>query len=414
MRILFISTTFPDAQAPSRGTYNSALVRALQREHSVSVISPRFFTEAFSWRSGCRQFTIPEEFRRKAIPVQYPTAWYTPRCLQQHYGSQMWWSIRQTVAAELKCFQPDVVLSYWAHPDGEVGLRAARQAGIPCAVIVGGSDVLLLPNLPHRGKRVLDVLQQSSAVITVSEGLRDATRKLGVTEDKIHTIYQGVEEHLFDRTRSRQAARNRLQLTDDFAHLLWVGRMVGVKALPDLLEACRHLRGAGVRFRLHLLGNGPLQQPMQQLTSQLGLDSSVCFHGAVGHDQIPDWYRAADLTVLSSHSEGLPNVLRESLACGTPFVATDVGSIREIAVSEASCLATPCNPLAFAQAVQEMLRPEARLAATAYLPRTWNDTARETGQLLERLRQSDAVPARSLTSGSQSMRKSLPQELLTP
>src|SRR5262249_51981196 len=53
--------------------------------------------------------------------------------------------------------------------------------------------------------------------------------------------------------------------------------------------------------------------------------------GVVPHDRLPDWYRAADLTVLPSHSEGVPNVLREALACGTPFVASRVGGIPELA-----------------------------------------------------------------------------------
>src|SRR5690606_29313985 len=92
------------------------------------------------------------------LTVDYPTYWYTPRFLQHRYGEQMWWSVQKAVRNAIVDFQPDAVLSYWAHPDGEVGLRAAQLAGIPCAVIVGGTDVLILPHLRKRGPAVHRVL----------------------------------------------------------------------------------------------------------------------------------------------------------------------------------------------------------------------------------------------------------------
>ncbi|WP_175517087.1 glycosyltransferase [Planctomicrobium piriforme] len=394
MRILFISTTFPDAAAPARGTYNSALVRALQREHEVAVVSPRFFTEVYS-RRGRKTFSAPAEMQRLNIPVDYPTSWYTPRLLQARYGDQMWWSVRDCVQRRLEAFRPDAVLSYWAHPDGDVGLRAAALAGVPSAVIVGGTDVLILPKLPHRGERVRQVLQKSDAVITVSEGLRKATCELQVPEGRVHTIYQGVEEHLFESTRTRHAARKQLGLSDEFAHLLWVGRIVDIKALPVLLTAATRLRDRGVKFKLHLIGDGPARAGLKLQASRLGLDSQVYFHGAIGHDQVPDWYRAADLTMLCSDSEGLPNVLRESLACGTPFVSTNVGSIHEIAQPEASLLTPPRDPDAFATAIESMLTPEAKQAAATYRPRGWADCARDTARLLQSLRDARAEQAKT-------------------
>jgi len=385
MRILFISTTFPDAHAPTRGTYNSALCLALQQRHQIHAISPRFFTEVHRPFRAKKTFQIPDELHQHGMTADYPTSWYTPRCWQQHYGDQMWWSVQKTVQAALQHFRPDAILSYWAHPDGAIGQRAAEIAGIPSAVIVGGTDVLILPKLPHRGTRVRNVLSGSDAVISVSEGLRQATCQLRVSPDRVHTIYQGVDESLFHHRTSRAAARQMVGLTDGFVHLVWVGRMVPVKALPMLLEAAGHLRDRGLKFKLHLLGDGPLRKPLTQHCARTGLDSFVHFHGAVGHHHIPDWYRAADLTVLSSDSEGLPNVLRESLACGTPFVSTNVGSLNEIALPKFSRLTPPGDAHAFADGVIAMLTPAARQAAAEYTARTWSDCAQEVEQLLQTL-----------------------------
>jgi len=399
MRVLFVSTTFPDADAPARGTYNAALCQALQKRHQVHVISPRFFSEVYHPFRSKKLFRIPDELQSQGITADYPTAWYTPRIWQQHYGEQMWWSVCRTVAAAIDRHRPDAVLSYWAHPDGAVGLRAAEIAGVPSAVIVGGTDVLILPRSRHRGIRVRDVLHRSDAVISVSEGLRQAACELHVPADQIHTIYQGIDERVFHTRRSRAEARKELGLSDDFTHLVWVGRMVPVKGIPMLLKAAAQLRAGGLKFKLHLLGDGPLKASLQQQSAQMGLDSFVDFHGALGHRQIPDWYRAADLTVLSSDSEGLPNVLRESLACGTPFVSTDVGSLKEIARPEFSRLTPAGDPVAFGEAVRSLLTPEAKQAAAGYRARTWTDCAEDVGVLLETLqdkyRSSESSPVLS-------------------
>lgn len=386
MRILFISTTFPDAGSPARGTYNSALCRALSREHEVRVIAPRFFTEVFGLRRGRQRFLLPADIAQCGISVHYPTYWYTPKILQRSYGVQMWWSVRSTVQCAIREFRPDAVLSYWAHPEGEVGVRAARLADCPAAVIVGGTDVLLLPRLPGRGERVRKVLQQSDAVITVSDGLRDAVVDLGVAPDRVRTIYQGIDSSVFHTRQTRSAARRQLGLESECAQLVWVGRLVPVKALPVLIEAAVLLRNCQIAFQLHLLGDGPLRSALEHQVAQAGLRDHIRFHGAVGHDQLGDWYRAADLSVISSDSEGLPNVLRESLACGTPFVSTDVGSVREIAQPDISLLVPPRNPAALADAIRSLLNQEARDLAALYQARSWEACAMETAAWLKSLR----------------------------
>lgn len=322
----------------------------------------------------------------------YPTFWHSPRMMQERLGDQMWWSIRRCIEAQVKEFQPDAILSYWAHPEGEVGVRTAQLAGVPSAVIVGGSDVLILPQLPGRGDRVRDVLIQSDAVITVSNGLRDSVIDLGVNPNHVKTIYQGVDPTVFNRHQTRIQAQQKLQIASERKHLLWVGRMVPVKALDVLIDAMltlkQNLRPSGIPAgvpHLHLVGDGPERSRLKQRVDELDLTDSVTFEGAIGHDQITDWYRAADLTVLSSDSEGLPNVLRESLACGTPFVSTDVGSIREISDPAYSLLVAPQNPIAFAKAIVMALGSNISANAAEYQPRTWHMTAHQTATLFDSL-----------------------------
>jgi glycosyltransferase involved in cell wall biosynthesis len=98
-----------------------------------------------------------------------------------------------------------------------------------------------------------------------------------------------------------------------------------------------------------------LRQSLAARADAQGLSRSVTFVGPLAPPQLPDWYRAAHLTVLSSWSEGIPNVLRESVACGTPFVATRVGDIAEFSPETASDLVPPGDPGALADAIGRAL-----------------------------------------------------------
>ena len=102
-------------------------------------------------------------------------------------------------------------------------------------------------------------------------------------------------------------------------------------------------------LRVCLVGDGPQRGRLQARAAAPGLAGRVVFAGAVGHETLPLWYRAADLTVLPSLSEGVPNVLLESLACGTPFVASRVGSIPDLTLDPENDLVPPGDPVALAR-----------------------------------------------------------------
>ncbi len=382
MKILFLSETFPDASHPACGTYNLALCRELAREHEVRVISPRSWLDVVRGR----KFKAGEAVRESGLKVLYPTRWYTPGLAQSQYGGQMWWSIGSALRTLTRDWTPDAVLSYWAHPDGECGLRAGRMFNAPSAVIVGGSDVLLLPKDPVRGECVRRVLSESDTVITVSDGLRQACLEQGVPAARVRTIRQGIDPQVFHHGDQAEArARLGLSVPQGETLAVWVGRMVGLKRVDVLILACRMLKERGQRVRVCLLGDGPCRTAWKQLAASAGITDQIQFVGPVGHDRLADWYRAADLTVLCSESEGLPNVLRESVACGTPFVSTDVGSIREIAEPQFADLVPVNDAAALARGIQMVILGTHANAAKRFVARPWSEAARDTLALFEEL-----------------------------
>jgi peptidoglycan/xylan/chitin deacetylase (PgdA/CDA1 family)/glycosyltransferase involved in cell wall biosynthesis len=324
------------------------------------------------------------------VEVHYPSFLYPPKVLHEHYGWFYWRSVRGTLRRLVAEQVPDAILSYWVHPDGEAGVRLARSLGIPSAVIVGGSDVLLITHRPGRRRRVADVLRATDAVITVNHHLRERVLELGARPERAHVWQQGIDAGLFS-PGDRREARLRLGIPAEARTIVWVGRMVPVKGLDVLLDACAILR-RGLDFRLYLVGDGPLRRSLEAGSAARGLSEVVSFVGPRDHDQLADWYRAADLAVLPSWSEGLPNVLREALACGTPFVASRVGGIPEIAGEGDSRLVEPGDPSALAGAIAGGLdewgsarRPHSRSTG-------WDESAEALIRILR-----SAVPASGAT-----------------
>lgn len=381
MNILFLSTTFPDAGNPARGTYNAELCKALSESHSVRVIAPRTWSEQGRALWERKPFRQPAFAKQCGLDCHYPTFFYPPGMMRGRYGQFLTSSIRSTVSNVCKSWKPDLVLSYWVHPEGEAGAKIAKQYDAKSAVIVGGSDVLLLPKRPGCRELVVNTLQQTMHVLTVSNGLKNAVQELGIPADKVHTVYQGIDTGKF-HPGNIVAARNHLELDLDRPLLLWVGRMEPVKSLDVLINAVEILKESVPDILLCIIGSGSEKARMQQLIEEKQLQNNIRLVGAIGHNELPEWYRAADVTVLSSHSEGLPNVLRESLACGTPFVSTDVGSIHEIAVP-GTCELTPTGDAkAFAQAVEEVLAGPHREIAQQYQPRQWQQMADDIVKLV--------------------------------
>src|SRR5205823_11894627 len=223
-------------------------------------------------------------------------------------------------------------------------------------------------------------------VIAVSEDLRSKVIELGIPGEKVHVVSRGLNTQLFF-PGDRLLARRRLGISQDGRAILWVGRMVPVKGLDVLLAACAELRDRGEAFHLYLAGDGPLRTFLETDVRRRGLGEMVSFLGARPQDELPDWYRAADVTVLPSRSEGVPNVLRESLACGTPFVASRVGGIPELAASGPANRLVPAGDAAsLAKAIRISLDDSPSAADVGSPTADWSASAEAVVKIIAGLR----------------------------
>ena len=386
MRLLLITNVFPNPTQPTRGTFNLEMTRALQRlGHEIEVVSPVSWVDEWRGRRRGRRFDASRRAVWEGTPVSYPRYYYTPRVLRLCYGWFLWYSIRGMLLPLGERFQPDAVLAYWAHPDGYVGVRLARHLGVPCVAIVGGSDVLILCRQFARRRCIMNVFDAVGLVVPVSEDLKRGIERLGVDPGKVHVCWRGVDPEKF-HPGDRREARRRLGLPPGRPLLLWLGNMVPVKGLETLIDAAAILKQRGIDFGLLLVGSGRLEAKLRRRCAARGLEEHVRFVGRVMHDALPDWYRAANLTVLPSWSEGIPNVLLESMASRVPFVASRVGGIPEIATEGIDLLVPPGDVTALADAIATQLSAGDRNGEHPRKLFTWTDAAHEMTRLMHLLK----------------------------
>ncbi|MGH9175988.1 MAG: glycosyltransferase, partial [Vicinamibacterales bacterium] len=389
MRLLFLSNVFPNPLEPHKGTFNRSLVRTLSARHVVRVVSPVAWTIEMAARMR-RGERFDREAELDGIPVEYPRFVYPPKVLRQHYGRFLWQSIGQRLAEIGRRFRPQAVVSYWAHPDGEAAQRLARQLDVPAVAMVGGSDVLCLARGGPRRKVILRVLARAEAVVAVSYDLARRLAADGITRDRLHVVYRGVETAVF-HPGDRREARRRLGLDLEGPLLIAVGRLVPVKGFDVLIDACGRLAAAGRRGACYVLGDGPQREDLARRSQRKCLGGMVRLAGPQTQSRLADWYRAADLTVLPSFSEGVPNVLLESIACGTPFVASGVGGVPEIADLRRDRLVSAGDAAALAEAIAEQLDRRGQCPPRRFEPLSWEESAGRLTEIIEQTEPSLAV-----------------------
>ncbi|HEX3928882.1 MAG TPA: glycosyltransferase [Gemmatimonadales bacterium] len=340
MRLLLVTGVYPTPRRPIKGTFNRDLVTGLRAAgDEVRVIAPVPWTDLL--RAPRAAPAEPD--------VRYPTWWYPPRL--DHAGHHRWMSLTIPAAARRATadWQPDLVLGYWTHPDGTVALDVAHQLAVPGVVMVGGTDVRVLTRNAARRRIIVETLARADLVLAVGDALRMRVLELGMAADHVQSFQRGVDTARFS-PGSGVEARRALGLPLDRAVFLWIGRMAHVKGLDVLLTAWRDVANLPTPPLLVLIGDGEERTALARMAVPFG--DSVRFVGPVAHEALARWYRAADAVVLPSRSEGVPNVLLEGLACGTPFIASEVGGVPDL-LEPPSVMVPPENADALAVALRD-------------------------------------------------------------
>lgn len=173
------------------------------------------------------------------------------------------------------------------------------------------------------------IFRAADVVVAVSQHARDCmTRRYGRLRRKAIVIPNGVDLARFAVGRTKDAIRRTLGLPIGAPLVGTIGRLNRQKGHETLLRAFAQMKARVPDAQLVLVGEGELHDHLQRIAARLGVTGVVRFLGS--RSDVPELLAALDVFVLSSLWEGLPLVLLEAMAAGTPIVATNVGGVREV------------------------------------------------------------------------------------
>jgi glycosyltransferase involved in cell wall biosynthesis len=332
MRVLVVASTFPNAEQPNRGVFVWERVRRLAQRASVEVVAPVPWFPGNRWLRGDRA-RIPWREQRDGVTVHHPRFLSLPGVGKFLDGVLYGLSLVPFLARLRKRFAFEVLDAHFAFPDGLGAVVLGAFFRRPVVVTLRGSIVRLSTYALHR-PQLRWTLARAARLTAVSESLRGVAVRLGVPHERVRVIPNGVDAAIF-RPGDRAEARRACGLPATGPVLLTVA---GVYAGKGQHLVVRALRGLAARFpgATYVVVGTPRPgesyvRQLQETARELGVEDRLRLVGPQPHAGLAPWYRAADCFVLATESEGWPNVLLESLACGTPVVATDVGGVAEIA-----------------------------------------------------------------------------------
>ena len=391
IRTLLFSTLYPSSARPLHGIFVETRLRELLRHGAVDtrVVAP----VPWHWSSApedarhAAMVNTPLRETHNGIDVRHPRYVTLPK-------------VGMTVAPLLLAlgaypilrdlqregFDFDVIDAHYYYPDGVAAALLARWFGKPLVVTARGTDVNLIPQ--YRLPRLLIqwAARQAQASVGVSAALVERMRGLKLDPGRLHVMRNGVDADRFSPQPNAQM-RTELGLTGT-PMVLTVGNLHEHKGQRLVVEAFALLRATHPQARLVVVGDGPDAAWLRARAAALGLTDHISFAGQVPNAELARWYSAADVLVLASSREGWPNVLLESMACGTAVVATAVGGIPEVVQNlQVGRLVTERSASAFAAALSALLasapdRGQVRAYAQGF---SWDRTSQQQINLFKAL-----------------------------
>jgi teichuronic acid biosynthesis glycosyltransferase TuaC len=355
IRTLLFSTLYPSSVRPGHGIFVENRLRELlgsgQVETKVVAPVPWFFSTQPCFGEYALQAMTPKREAHNGIDVLHPRYFLPPKMgmniapLTLALGALP--AIRQLLASG---YDFDLIDAHYYYPDGVAAALLARYFGKPFVVTARGTDINLIPEYAIPRKWIHWAAGRAHTSIAVCSALSEKLEALGVQRSKLLVLRNGVDLRRFWPIPPADA---RASLGwPPLPTLLSVGHLVGLKGHHIAIEALTRLPG----YRLAIIGTGGEWQALEGLANRIGVAARVMFCGSVPQAELSRYYSAADVLLLCSSREGWPNVLLESMACGTPVVATPVGGTPEIVTTpEAGRLALDRTGAAFAAAIEQLM-----------------------------------------------------------
>jgi glycosyltransferase involved in cell wall biosynthesis len=398
MKILTFTTLFPNAAKPHHGIFTETTLRHQLATGDVQakVVAPVPWFPFTHGRFG--EYGLfaqaPKAETRIGVEVCHPRYLVVPKMGMYAAPFHLAAAARGAIGRMLdEGYDFDVIDAHYFYPDGVAAAMLGKYFNKPVVISALGTDINLIMTYPLARRMIRWAGAQAAAMIAVCDALRSEMIRCGMDGSRITTLRNGVDLDLF-----KPGERTVLRETFGMAGftLLSVGHLDPRKGHEHVIAALPALPDV----RLSIVGSGPDLKRLQALAATLGVAERVVFCGAMPQDRLRGYYGAADALVLASSREGWANVLLESMACGTPVVASNVWGTPEVVQTPAAGVLMPSlTPQGVAEGVQRLRACYPDHAATrAYAERfSWADTTAGQIRLFRQAARQDMPHAAALS-----------------
>lgn len=263
-------------------------------------------------------------------------------------------------ARDLRSERTQIVHAFNFYPN-VFAIPAARLACVPVIIATLRDMGDLWTPMQRRAQRW--VCRMAHRVVANADAVREQALKDGYEPEKVCVIHNGLDLAKFASAPDHLHQREALGLPPHVPVVAVFSRLNNeVKGISCFLEAAARSALVHPDARFLVVGDGPLRADLEALAERLGLGNRVRFTGF--RSDVGETMAAVSISVIPSQSEGLSNVLLESMAASLPVIATSVGGTPEVVENEQSgLLVPPRDPVALGRAIGSLLDDPARAAA---------------------------------------------------
>ena len=352
LNLLTVSTLFPNPVQKTHGLFVETRLRELiaTGEVTARVLAPIPWLPAFVRYPALGPLhQVPRQLVRDGLQIYHPRYLVIPKFGMSLTPYTLYRAMRRALIGILESgYRVDLLDAHYFYPDGVAAVWLAQEFGLPVVITARGTDINLIPQYPRPRRLIQRAAEGADGMVAVCQALKDTMVELGVASERIIVLRNGVDLTRF-RPIDRREARGTLNLVRPT--LASVGHLVERKGHHHVIGALAQLPA----MDLLIVGGGEERKALEQLAARLGVSDRVRFMGAVDQDALRLIYNAVDALVLASSREGWANVLLESMACGTPVVASAVwGTPEVVAAPEAGVLMPSLDAAGVASGVNRL------------------------------------------------------------
>lgn len=333
--VVVFTSLFPHPGQPNAGLFIRERMFRVGKHLSLVVVAPvpwfPFQKVLRRWRPHFRPEAPYKEFQQ-GFEIYHPRFFSIPGFFKFLDGFFMALGSLPTLWRLRQHFNFQIIDSHFAYPDGYAASLLGKWFRIPVTITLRGTEARLAGRLLYR-RLMRKAMKHAARVFSVSDSLKQTAVSIGIPEDKVRVVGNGVDSHRFYCV-DRLEARESLNIHEDVPVLVSVGGLCERKGFHRVIACLPELITIHPDIQFLIIGGasaeGDWAERLKQLVSELGLEKNVRFLGVMSPDNLKIPLSAADLFVLATRNEGWANVFLEAMACGLPVITTDVGGNAEV------------------------------------------------------------------------------------